>query len=140
MVPPMTCAELAALLDGNQYDHEITKEQIRLADDNNLVVVFGYSDDNVILCGAFDDEVGAYNGTDFLITKNGVLNTPDCGEDDCPYFGIAKRSAKTIKAKWNDYDGPSWSFETDIPHAEFNIFEDGELFGIGIVFSTESLP
>lgn len=58
----MTSKELAALLDGNQYGNEITKEQEMLALDHDLVVVFGYSDDDVELRGEINDEVGAYDG------------------------------------------------------------------------------
>ena len=81
----MTSKELAALLDGNKYGNEITKEQEALAAENGLVVVFGYSDDNVELAGAFDDEVGAFDGTTFYVTREGVLQEPDCGYDGCKY-------------------------------------------------------
>ena len=32
-----------------------------------------------------------------------------------------------------------WSYETDIPHETFNIYEDGEVWCVGIVFSVEDL-
>ena len=35
--------------------------------------------------------------------------------------------------------GVSWTFETDIPHETFNIYENGELFCVGIVFRMEDL-
>lgn len=135
----MTPKELAALLDGNQYDNEITKEQEAIAADNGLVVAFGYSDDNVVLCGAIDDEVGAYDGTTFHVTRDGVLRTPDCNCDECKYFEIAKRAASEIKAIWHNSGEATWSFETTIPHETFRIYEDGELFCIGIVFSLNDL-
>lgn len=135
----MTSKELAAQLDGKQYDNEITKEQEALAADNGLVVVFGYSDDVVILCGAIDDEVGAYDGTTFHVTRDGVLITPDCDCDECEYFKIAKRAASEIKAVWNDTGSPCWTFKTDIPHETFQVYEDGELFCVGIVFSLYDL-
>lgn len=136
----MTAKELAALLDGNQYDKEITKEQEKQAAESGLVVVFGYSDDNVVLCGAIDDEVGAYDGTTFHVTREGVLWAPDCNCDECKYFEIAKRAATEIKAIWHNSGDPCWTFETQIPHETFRIYEDGELFCIGIVFSADDLP
>lgn len=136
----MTSKELAAQLDGNKYDNEITKEQEALAADNGLVVVFGYSDDAVELCGAIDDEVGAYDGTTFHVTRDGVLWNPDCGCDDCKYFEVAKRAATEIKAIWYNSGEPCWTFETTIPHEIFRIYEDRELFCIGIVFSLDDLP
>ena len=137
----MTSKELAAQLDGNKYDNEITKEQEALASDNGLVVVFGYSDDCVELCGAIDDEVGAFDGTTFHVTRDGVLWYPDryCYEE-CKYLEVAKRAAAEIKAVWNDAGEPCWTFETAVPHETFRIYEDEELFGIGIVFSLNDLP
>lgn len=135
----MTPKELAALLDGNQYDNEITKEQEAIAADNGLVVAFGYSDDNVVLCGAIDDEVGAFDGTTFHVTRDGVLWAPDCNCDECKYFEIAKRAASEIKAIWHNSGEATWTFETTIPHETFRIYEDGELFCVGIVFSLNDL-
>jgi len=135
----MTPKELAALLDGNQYDNEITKEQEATAADNGLVVAFGYSDDNVVLCGAIDDEVGAFDGTTFHVTRDGVLWAPDCNCDECKYFEVAKRAASEIKAIWHNSGEATWTFETTIPHETFRIYEDGELFCIGIVFSLNDL-
>lgn len=135
----MTAKDLATKLSGRAYDAEITRDEAHEAAQAGLVVVYGYSDDNVELNGAIDDEVGCYEGGTILVTKSGVLLTPDCGQDDCPYFGIAKRNAKAIAAKWHDDGSPCWSFDTDIPHETFEIFEDGELFCVGIVFSVEDL-
>ena len=131
----MTIEELASKLDGNKYGDEITKEQEALAAENGLVVVFGYSDDAVELCGAIDDEVGAFDGTSFYVTRDGVLKEPDCGYDGCKYFEAAKREAMEIKAVWHGTGNPCWTFETDIPHETFQIYEDEELFCVGIVFS-----
>lgn len=136
----MTSKKLAALLDGNQYGNEITKEQEVLASDSDLVVVFGYSDDDVELRGKIDDELGAYNGCTFYVTRNGILHTPDCGCGECKYFAIAKSVAAEIKAVWHDTGEASWTFDTQIPHENFRIYDDGELFCIGIVFSVNDLP
>lgn len=135
----MTPKELAALLDGNNYYNEITKEQETIAADNGLVVVFGCSDDNVELRGAIYDEVGAYDGTTFHVTQDGVLQTPECNCDECKYFAIAKRAAAEIKAVWHNTGDASWTFETTIPHETFRIYENGELFCIGIVFGLNDL-
>jgi hypothetical protein len=106
-----------------------------------LVVVYGYSDDNVELRGAIDEEVGAWNGATIRLTKTGVLQGPTCDSAEncnCPYFAAAKNAAKTIEAVWGA-GGVSWTFETDIPHETFNIYENGELFCVGIVFRMEDL-
>ena len=135
----MTAKELAEMLSGRKYGMEITSEEARAAKDAGLVVVYGYSDDNVEFSGAINDEVGAYNGTTVYLTPDGVLQEPDCGQDDCPYFAREREKAKTIKAVWHDKGGPCWTFETDIPHETFTVMEDGEPFCVGIVFSMVDL-
>lgn len=135
----MTAKELAEMLSGRKYGMEITSEEARAARDAGLVVVYGYSDDNVEFAGAIDDEVGAYEGATIPLTPAGILQEPDCGRDDCPHFAKEREKAKTIKAVWHDEGGPCWTFETDILHETFNIYENGELFCVGIVFCMEHL-
>ena len=135
----MTAKELAIALTGREVGMEIMPGEERDAKDAGLVVVYGYSDDNVELCGAINDEVGAYSGTTVYLTPDGVLQEPDCGQDDCPYFAREREKAKTIKAVWHDKGGPCWTFETDIPHETFTVMEDGEPFCVGIVFSMADL-
>lgn len=135
----MTAKELAALIAGREVGKEITIEEARRAAEAGLVVVYGYSDDNVEFVGAIDDEVGAYEGATVYLTKAGILQEPDCGQDDCPYYAVAKKMAKSIKAIWHDEDGPCWTFETDIPHETFTVIEDGEPWCVGIVFSVEDM-
>ena len=138
----MTAKELAAALNGREISYEINETEEKRAKEAGLVVVYGYSDDNVELRGAIDEEVGAYEGAVIHITAAGLLEDPACdtAEDcTCPYFAAAKNSAKTITAVWNDNGDPCWTFETDIPHETFTVFEDGEAFCEGIVFSMEDI-
>lgn len=124
----MTAKDLAAKLNGREYLKEITPEEEKEAESNGLVVVYGYSDDNVEFAGAIDDEIGAFEGTTVCIDhSNGVVPV---GEG-VPF--------NTIKAVWHDIGDTCWSFETPIPHETFNIYDDGELFCVGIVFSITDL-
>lgn len=50
------------MLNGREYGDEITREEEAMAKAHGLVVVFGYSDDNMEFCGAITDEVGCYDG------------------------------------------------------------------------------
>lgn len=135
----MTAKEMAMRLNGREYLEEITRDEENLAKENELVVVFGYSDDNTEVYGAIREEVGTYNGGMIYLTKDGVFE-PECGESDCPYYKAAIKDSKTIEAVWGDEKvGASWSYKTDIPHETFNIYEDGELFCVGIIFSLEDL-
>lgn len=133
--------EFAEMLSDRSIGEEICKDEERRAADLGLVVAYGYSDDNVELRGAIDEEVGAYDGTTIRLTKAGVLQEPACDSAEncnCPYFAAAKNVAKVIEAVWGA-GGVSWTFKTNIPHETFNIYEDGELFCVGIVFSVEDL-
>ncbi|HET8685200.1 MAG TPA: hypothetical protein VFM18_00895 [Methanosarcina sp.] len=76
----MNSKELAALLNGRQYRAEITKDEECQATQNNLVVVFGASDDLMEFRGAIDDELGAWEGTTAYLTKDGLLQN-DCDND-----------------------------------------------------------
>lgn len=137
----MTTKELANILSDREYLSEISDVEKLQASIAGLVAVYGQSDDNVEFAGAIDDEESAWGGTVIHLSKNGILSPPDddCEQDKCPYYAAAKNSAKSIKAVWHDDGDPCWSFETDIPHETFDIYEDGELFCVGIVFSMEDL-
>ena len=137
----MTAKELAAVLSGREYGMEISREEEQEAKAAGLVVVYGYSDDSVELRGAIDAEVGAYDGGTIFVTPAGILEEPACDSAEnceCPHFTAAKKTAKTIKAVWCGGEA-AWTFETDIPHETFTVFEDGEAFCIGIVFSVADL-
>ena len=135
----ITRDHLAKLLDGRAYGDEITKPEEDSAKKAGLVVVFGYSDDNVELRGAVHDEIGAYGGADLGFTRSGLVFNK-CSEEDCPYFEIERRGSTSVEAKWCKKDTASWTFETAIPHSIFNIFEDGEVFCRGIVFLLSDVP
>ena len=124
----MTAKQLAAKLDGREYLNEITPEEEKEAEANGLVVVYGYSDDNVELAGAISDEIGAWKGVVFHVDKEGGVFA---GEKDAP---------NKIEAYWCGQDtDAAWTFRTEIPHETFNIYEDGVLFCVGIVFRMEDL-
>ena len=136
--------QLAVQLDGREYGSEITKDEEAQAKAAGLVVVFGYSDDNVELRGAIHDEIGAYDGTTLRICLAGLLpHWPDDGGDQWSeqeaeeYFLKKHAGFQTIEAVWSPADMPStsWRYNTAIPHATFNVMEDGEIYCRGIVFA-----
>lgn len=93
----MTKEELAAELHNSEYGNEMTETQKKQAKEAGLVVVFGYSDDNVELRGAINEEVDAWDGTTMYFDENGLLQN-DCSDENCPHFEALKRTAKTIRA------------------------------------------
>lgn len=135
----MNAQEFAAMLAGATYRNVLTREQARLAKANGLVVVYGQSDDLMEFDGAIYDELGAYNGTMALVDPKGLLPDRDSIEDDdtlADYFA-RKPKAATIHALWAEEGDYSWTFRTSIPHATFEVTEDGEPYCRGIVFALE---
>jgi len=143
----MTKEELADMLNNGDYGDEISPRQERLAKDNRLVVVFGASDDLAELRGAIDDEVTVYEGSSFLLCKEGIVPSSEEIEEgfyvDDPEalscYIKYKDTAKKIEAIWNTAEY-SWIYKTDIPHAAFDVLDGEEKFCRGIVFSLDDLP
>lgn len=138
----MTKEQLAAQLNGREIGNELEPFEEKSAKDNDLVVVFGYSDDNTEFRGAFYEEIGSYGGAEIEFTRAGIFRDEDDNEV------LEKYSAKVpfnkIEAVWcpKDEQGnvfASWAYKTEIPHSTFDIMEDGELFCRGIVFSVNDL-
>jgi len=127
----MTIQEFAKMLDGREYLGEMILAEKELAKALGFVVVFGYSDDNAELEGAIDEEVTCYDGTEIYLNKDGIF-------EECKHSRAAKKKCKVIKGIW-DKEEYSWIYETDIPHATFDVMEDGGKFCRGIVFDIKSL-
>lgn len=132
----MNAEDLARILDGREMGSEITDAECNAASDAGLVVVFGYSDDNAEFRGAITDEIGAYDRTEIAITPSGVLGNL-CDDDRCPYYRRKWKSSAKLTASFGD---TGWTFRCSWPHSTFRVFEDGELFGIGIVFRLADVP
>jgi len=115
-------------LEGNEYGNEINKELIKEARENGLVVVYGASDDLIEFEGSISEELGAGNNDSFKIKlKSLKVKNSENGKN-------------IIKSFWDNKElGTSWNYETKMPHSTFNIFEDGDLYCIGIVFSIYDL-
>lgn len=131
----MTIQEFANMLNGREYLSEIKESEKEKAKNLGFVVVFGYSDDNTEFEGAIDEEVGCYDGDEIFLDYNGIFEECEC---ECSHSVLAKERCKIIKAVWDD-EGYSWIYRTDIPHATFDIMEDGEKYCRGIVFDIKSL-
>lgn len=125
----LTHDDFAKKLNGREYGNEITKEEIKEAKENGLVVVYGASDDLMEFAGAIDEEVSCDTGGYFRVTSKKLkVKKGDV------------TSKNKIYADWdNRQKGASWCYDTEIHHSTFNIYEDGELYCIGIVFSIHDL-
>jgi hypothetical protein len=139
----MTKEELAKQLNGREYGSETTRTDINHARAHGLVIVYGASDDLMELEGAIEDEGGCYEGGEFLIDSEGLLPDRDDidldDDDELEEWVTRRKKAKKLTAVRFGEGQPAWSYETDIPHATFDIKEDGEVYCRGIVFSVDSI-
>ena len=143
----MTKEELAALINGRKYRHELTDKEEKSAKDARLVVVFGASDDLMEFRGAINDERGAWNGGEALVDNLGLLperEQIDSDDDEALKDYFARQpNIRKIEALWCKDGEYSWTFKTDIPHATFEIGESDEEetapYCRGIVFSLNEL-
>lgn len=127
----MTLKEFAQILDGREYGFpQFTPEEIQTAKENGFVIVHGASDDLMEFEGAIRDEGGCFDGGEVYFNKTGVIFPEDDEQpEDC-------RQITALWCEGEDDNGTSatWAYQTDIPHESFKIWEDGELYCIGIVF------
>lgn len=126
----MTKKELAEKLNGRQYGDSF-KDVMEDAMASGLVIVTGASDDLMEFQGAIEDEGGCFDGGEVYFDKNGVSQD-------------GTERANMIETLWCEganVDGcqATWSYKTDIPHETFEIWEDEELYCIGLVFSIEDI-
>lgn len=141
----MTTTEtIATALHSMEYSMNVPKNIATEAKAANIVIVYGSSDDLMEFDGAIYDEVGAYDGTTVLIDAKGVMpsweSASESQEAALDYFE-RKPNARSIKALWEPTEpaGASWAYKTDIPHATFDVMEDGEIYCRGIVFSLSDI-
>ena len=139
----MTKEEFASGLNNREYGSELTQYERQRAKESGLVVVYGASDDLIEFDGAIRDEGGCFDGGDVYFDRTGVAQNGEklanritavwCGKvDDEPAGDLSEfqtENGETI----------TWTYKTDIPHATFMVYEDGEPYCRGIIFSIEDI-
>lgn len=135
----MTPQEMADLLTGREYGSEITEAEEAQAKAAGLVVVFGASDDLVELRGVVR-ETGAWET--FRFDSEGLQQPWDeIDKDDidaCREYFRREGRGQEVEVIWPK-DRHLWTFETDIPHADFTILDDGSPYCRGIVFALKDV-
>ena len=130
----MNIKDFAKSISRKEYGYpQFTKEEIETAKENGFVIVYGYSDDNMEFDGAIEDESGCFDGGDVYFNRKEACQDNDEreGYPNC------------ITALWCEEEENGkpicWTYETDIPHETFMIYEDGEPYCRGIVFSIDDV-
>lgn len=135
----MTKEDFAKFITGRQYRAELTREEEKLAQENDLVIIFGASDDLTEFRGAITDE--SYSGHLIPIDPySRTLPSSDClSGRDCPEFQKMIERLPFIEPLWCEDDKYCWTFKTSIPHSEFDIMEDDEYYCQGIIIDLKDI-
>lgn len=134
----MDIKEFAKSISGKEYGYpQFTKEEIKTAEENGFVIVYGASDDLMEFEGAICDEGGCFDGGRVYFNKTEVCQD----ESDRSAFDNYSNSINAVWDGDTDENGKliTWTYETDIPHETFMIYEDGEPYCRGIVFNISDL-
>lgn len=145
----MTKEELAQSISGVDRREGIGEMFVNLAKENGLIIIYGESDDLVEFEGALYDEIGAWDGIDFIIATVGMEIPVDDDEETytkakeltaIEIEGHSNIKTNRFKAVWcPEGTDMSWEIKTELPNARFEIMEDGDVFGIGIVIDVKDL-
>ena len=135
----MELKEFAKMLDGREYAcPQFTKEEIMIAKENRFVIIYGASDDLMEIDGAITDEAGVWDGgtVHIQIPYDGPGQIIGGGvvAGNNGQHNVLRVEAKWCKDKTEDGNTITWSYDTSIPHEEFDILEDGEVNCRAIVF------
>lgn len=139
----MTKEELAATLSGIEYPCRINKDLQEAAKAAGLVIIYGASDDLMEFAGAIYDELDVYDGGTALVDCDGLLDRAQIDDDDdeaIAAYVTRKKTARSIEAVWSEAGNEAaWTYKTDIPHATFDVMDEGDTYCRGIVFALADL-
>jgi len=125
--------DISKKVDGLRYLEE-RNDIWDLAKKEGVVIVFGFSDDNIEFRGAIDDEIGCYDGS--------VVTVPGTNEHiSALWCGMINGNKAVEENEYTTEDGSviPWTYKVreDLPHETFMMYEDDGVFCRGIVFCLE---
>ena len=134
----MTKEEFAKMLDGRELGNELSNEEVEIAKDSGLVVVYGAAEDHCKFRGAIKDDEYGYDSGDIYFMSDGIVE--QCMEfEKCKLFKAASKNMKKITVLWDEDKDFMWMFQTDIPHETFRIYKNRMPYCKGIVFDASEL-
>jgi hypothetical protein len=134
----MNAKQFAKYLNGRERNSEIINAECDLAKELNLLIFFGYSDDNVEFRGIIHNEFS--EGTLLHTYKGRVIEDEEFCSDKMILgkYGFDISSDMGVIGTYSD-EGV-WSFEVigDIETHTFDIFDEGVLYCRGLVIDMSS--
>jgi hypothetical protein len=139
----MNAIELAALLNGREYGSELAEMEELQARKDGLLVIFGYSDDNIELRGAFRDEIGANNGRTLFLHRTGIIDRSEAEDCDRCRERLKEQADQCVAVPclWNANGWSWWITPPSLPTVgTFEIYDGGEPYCRGLVLTVAELP
>lgn len=131
----MNIEQLAKHLNGREYPLSILADLRAEMVARGYVLVVGASDDYLMFHGAISES--SYE-MDVAVDQNGIRKRA-CHDADCPHDDALLAAGPRITGTFNPKgDGPSWRIDANIPHAKFQVMEDGEVNCEAVVFCLRS--
>ena len=112
-------------LNGLEHEKKFPKEILKLARENQCVIISGYNDDIVLLNGFVRGD-GRVDGDGYTYFDKDGEAVNDCDEE-CPHWKREKKNLVKIKSEFTDN---GWRFETEIPDA-YSVKEASTMLGKG---------
>jgi hypothetical protein len=136
----VTIKDVALMLDGREYGSEVSPREETEFKNAGIVVVYGYSDDCVEFEGAVNTEIGIWN-TGNIPLLNGVPFDVPCATEEfethcCPLLKEVAKRLKYIKSK---FGVNGWEFDADFPCEKFTVVEEGDAYGVGLIYALADL-
>lgn len=158
----MTIENYAEMLNAQKLQTTLTDIDGSMAKEHGFIILFIWEIPEE-LYKKFDGDArcrcsGAINGNVHIweteakhgnegiyFIKGKLIKSEDhCDYSDCPFHEAAKNQIDRIRLHYSSMDD-EWWFETEIPHATFNIYhagypgDDEEIYCKGIVIDTKNL-
>lgn len=119
----MTRAEWIKIFNNIEYPADEIWNMRKQLDEDDVIVVYGASDDLIEFVGAINDEGGCFEDETFYINQGGLTT------DSKNYIKVHHPKEGTAQ----------FEYETNIPCEWFNILEDGCLYCRGFIFNRGDL-
>lgn len=147
----LTKEKLAEMLNG----HDVLNRDMHGVPTNmevwnsNLVVLYGYSDDRIVVRGAVHDEIDSYGDDKMALVLAGEKIDDDEDEMNIDIPGIFQLSddydqsnnPRLITVRYGSVDNTQadWEFDTVMPHSTFMLNRKGKPFCKGIVIDLDEI-
>lgn len=123
-----------------EIGHEVSAADKAWLIENNLVVIYGASDDLAEIDGAVCDEVGIGWRNKSILFHRGSVYVPECDDEGCPHEEAIRNNCERVGVRWDEsITGPSWYYIATFPHETFDVYDGDDYYCQAVIFKAESI-